>query len=67
MYKYRSVGPNAALCLLSLWMNKAHALDRAEFEYLFDSILEFLEKLNDEQYRLDPPTEDLTDGQEGPL
>jgi len=67
MYKYRSIGPNAALALLSLFMNKQHELTSDEFDYLFDALVEFLEKLNNERYRIwpdDPNLPDLTDGQE---
>lgn len=50
--------PYTAVSMLLLFKQRRIPLNHQEFDLYFDTILEVLEEVNNERYRLDPQKED---------
>lgn len=46
------IGPLTAICLLQLHCEKKYTLGLSEYEELVDIVVELLEKVNNEKYRM---------------
>lgn len=46
------IGPHAALVLLSEFYSRKLSLTPEDYDTLFDAVITFLEKVNDEKHRL---------------
>lgn len=58
--KTKSISPYSALALLLLFKQRKYNLTLEQFEECFDALCEVLEAANDEKYRLEGDTTDVS-------